>query len=266
MLRPWSRQAFAPRSRSCWRGSSARHDEPARQRDDRRRATCAPISKPPASSASCIARSPERANLVTRIKGTGGGPSLLLLGHTDVVLADPAEWDVPPFSGEVRDGEVWGRGALDMKCQVAANAVAIASLAREGFKPSGDLIFVANADEENGVGFGLEWMCEAHPDAVRCGLLRERGRGRPHRARRQRVLPLLVGGEDELAVHDPRPRAFRPRVDAEHRRQRAREGRRPHSADRRVPARAADAAGGRGLPPRRARRGPERRARGRARA
>jgi acetylornithine deacetylase/succinyl-diaminopimelate desuccinylase-like protein len=124
-----------------------------------------------------IARSPERANLVTRIKGTGDGPSLLLLGHTDVVLADPSEWQAPPFSGEVRDGEIWGRGALDMKSQVAANAVAIASLAREGFRPSGDLIFVANADEENGTGFGLEWMCEAHPDAVRADFCINEGAG-----------------------------------------------------------------------------------------
>ncbi|MGH2970966.1 MAG: M20/M25/M40 family metallo-hydrolase [Gaiellaceae bacterium] len=124
-----------------------------------------------------IARSPERANLVSRIKGTGDGPSLLLLGHTDVVLADPTEWQVPPFSGEVRDGEIWGRGALDMKSQVAANAVAIASLAREGFRPSGDLIFVANADEENGVGFGLEWMCEAHPDVVRADFCINEGAG-----------------------------------------------------------------------------------------
>ena len=124
-----------------------------------------------------IARSPERANLVTRIKGTGGGPSLLLLGHTDVVLADPKEWSVPPFSGEVRDGVVWGRGALDMKSEVAANAVAIASLAREGFEPSGDLIFAATADEENGIGFGLEWLCEAHPDAVRCDYAINEGSG-----------------------------------------------------------------------------------------
>jgi acetylornithine deacetylase/succinyl-diaminopimelate desuccinylase-like protein len=124
-----------------------------------------------------IARSPERANLVTRIKGTGGGPSLLLLGHTDVVLADPGEWRVPPFSGEVRDGEIWGRGALDMKSQVAANAVAIASLAREGFQPSGDLVFAATADEENGVGFGLEWLCEAHPDAVRADFCINEGSG-----------------------------------------------------------------------------------------
>jgi acetylornithine deacetylase/succinyl-diaminopimelate desuccinylase-like protein len=123
-----------------------------------------------------IARVPERANLVARIRGEGG-PSLLLLCHTDVVLADPAEWSVPPFSGELRDGMVWGRGALDMKSQVAANAVAIASLAREGFRPSGDLIFAACADEEVGEGFGLEWLCEEHPDAVRCDYAINEGGG-----------------------------------------------------------------------------------------
>src|SRR6266700_2199331 len=73
----------------------------------------------------------------------------------DTVLADPAEWQLDPWSGELRDGEVWGRGALDMKGQVAASAVAIASLAREGFEPAGDLIFLATADEEVGDGFGL---------------------------------------------------------------------------------------------------------------
>jgi acetylornithine deacetylase/succinyl-diaminopimelate desuccinylase-like protein len=123
-----------------------------------------------------IAKVPERANLVARIPG-GAGPSLLLLCHTDVVLADPAEWSVPPFSGELKDGEVWGRGALDMKSQVAANAVTIASLAREGFKPSGDLIFVATADEEAGHGFGLEWLCREHPDAVRCDYAINEGGG-----------------------------------------------------------------------------------------
>jgi acetylornithine deacetylase/succinyl-diaminopimelate desuccinylase-like protein len=123
------------------------------------------------------ARVPERANVVARIKGTGDGPSLLLLGHTDVVLADPGEWSVPPFSGEVRDGEVWGRGALDMKSHVAANAVAIASLAREGFRPTGDLIFAATADEEVGAGYGLEWLCEAHPDAVRADFCINEGGG-----------------------------------------------------------------------------------------
>ena len=113
------------------------------------------------------ARVPERANLVARIPGSGEGSSLLFLGHTDVVLADASEWSVPPFSGEVRNGEIWGRGALDMKGHVAANAVAIASLAREGFEPSGDLIFAATADEEVGDDFGLSWLCSEHPESVR---------------------------------------------------------------------------------------------------
>jgi acetylornithine deacetylase/succinyl-diaminopimelate desuccinylase-like protein len=113
------------------------------------------------------AKVPDRANLVARIPGSGGGPRLLLLSHTDTVLADPREWALDPWSGELRDGQVWGRGALDMKGQVAASAVALASLAREGFEPAGDLIFAACADEEVGAGFGLQWLVEAHPEAVR---------------------------------------------------------------------------------------------------
>ncbi|HLB19016.1 MAG TPA: M20/M25/M40 family metallo-hydrolase, partial [Gaiellaceae bacterium] len=73
--------------------------------------------------------------------------------------------------------EVWGRGALDMKGQVAASAVAIASLAREGFEPAGDLVFAATADEEVGDGFGAQWLCETHPDAVRCDYLINEGSG-----------------------------------------------------------------------------------------
>ena len=137
-----------------------------------------------ASGVECelYARVPERASLVARIRGTGDGPALMLLSHTDVVLADASEWSVPPFSGELRDGEqwgpaVWGRGALDMKSQVAANAVAIASLAREGFRPAGDLVFAATADEEVGDGFGLMWLCEEHPDAVRCDYSINEGAG-----------------------------------------------------------------------------------------
>lgn len=120
---------------------------------------------------------PERANLVARIPGRADGPKLLFLSHTDVVLADASEWNADPFGGELRDGEVWGRGALDMKGQVAAEAVAIASLAREGFEPAGDLIFCATADEEVGAGFGASWLCEEHPDAVRCDYLINEGSG-----------------------------------------------------------------------------------------
>ena len=120
---------------------------------------------------------PERANLVARIRGSEEGPRLALLSHTDTVHADPAEWTVDPWSGEVRDGEIWGRGALDMKGQVAGSAVAIASLAREGFEPNGDLIFVAAADEEAGVDFGCSWLCREHPDAVRAEYVLNEGAG-----------------------------------------------------------------------------------------
>jgi acetylornithine deacetylase/succinyl-diaminopimelate desuccinylase-like protein len=123
------------------------------------------------------AKEPERANLVARIPGSGGGPSLALISHTDVVYADAAEWSRDPFGGELVDGEVWGRGALDMKGHVAAAAVAIASLAREGFRPAGDLIFVAAADEEHGVNVGMQWLCQAHPDAVRCDYAINEGGG-----------------------------------------------------------------------------------------
>jgi len=123
-----------------------------------------------------IAREPDRANVVARMKG-GDGPSLAFLSHTDTVLADPAEWDRDPWSGDLVDGEVWGRGALDMKGQVAASAVAFSSLQREGFEPSGDLLLLVVADEEVGAGYGLSWLVEAHPDAARCDYAINEGGG-----------------------------------------------------------------------------------------
>jgi acetylornithine deacetylase/succinyl-diaminopimelate desuccinylase-like protein len=113
-----------------------------------------------------LARVPSRANLIARLPG-GDGPSLAFLCHTDTVRADAEEWERDPWSGDLVDGEIWGRGALDMKDQVAASAVAFASLWREGFRPPGDLLFIATADEEVGECFGLEWLVQNHPDAVR---------------------------------------------------------------------------------------------------
>jgi acetylornithine deacetylase/succinyl-diaminopimelate desuccinylase-like protein len=123
-----------------------------------------------------FARVPERANLVARLPGNGG-PTLALISHTDTVRADPEEWTVDPWSGELRDGQIWGRGALDMKSQVAASAVAIATLAREGFVPAGDVIFVASADEEVGEDFGLSWLCANHPGAIRADYCVNEGGG-----------------------------------------------------------------------------------------
>ena len=113
-----------------------------------------------------VARVPGRANLVARIRGSGGGPSLALTGHTDVVPAEARDWQRPPFAAEVDgDGYLWGRGAVDMKGHTATNAVALATLAREGFRPRGDLVLIAQADEEDGTeAVGMQWLVEARPD------------------------------------------------------------------------------------------------------
>ena len=113
-----------------------------------------------------VAREPDRANLVARIRGTGEAPSLAFVGHLDVVPADPRDWTHPPFAAVIDDdGFLHGRGAVDMKNEVAARAVAMAELARSGFRPRGDLWLLAVADEEDGTAdVGMRWLLESRPD------------------------------------------------------------------------------------------------------
>src|SRR4051795_10851952 len=112
-----------------------------------------------------VAKDPERPNLVVRLPGRGTGPSLAFLGHLDVVVAHREEWSVEPFAAIEREGAIWGRGAVDMKCQVAATTVALAALARSGFTPGGDLMILLMADEEKGsAGVGAPYFVEALPD------------------------------------------------------------------------------------------------------
>jgi len=116
-----------------------------------------------------IGESPALPNCIARLPGGGDGPSLLMLGHLDVVPAEAAEWAQPPFSGLVKNGYVWGRGALDMKNQLAAQAAAFVRLARRaeaGEKLRGDLVFAATADEETGERCGAKWLLEHAPDLV----------------------------------------------------------------------------------------------------
>jgi acetylornithine deacetylase/succinyl-diaminopimelate desuccinylase-like protein len=120
----------------------------------------------------------ERPNLVARLRGAADGPTLCLLSHVDTVLATPADWTHDPWSGDLEDGFVWGRGALDMKSQTAAEVAAALSLAREGWRPArGDLLVVVVVDEEVGGELGAMWICEQHPDAVRCDYLLNEGGG-----------------------------------------------------------------------------------------
>ncbi|MGZ4103742.1 MAG: M20/M25/M40 family metallo-hydrolase, partial [Actinomycetota bacterium] len=111
---------------------------------------------------------PGRASLVSRIRGSDPtAPSLCLMGHVDVVPVNPSGWERDPFGGELVDGVVWGRGAVDMLNTTASMAVAYKRLASSGFAPRGDLVFFAVADEEALGTHGAKWMTENEPDAVR---------------------------------------------------------------------------------------------------
>jgi acetylornithine deacetylase/succinyl-diaminopimelate desuccinylase-like protein len=125
-----------------------------------------------------LGRTPERPNLVARLRGKAAGPVLGLLSHVDTVLADPAEWQRDPWSGDLVDGEVWGRGAQDMKSQTAAEVAAALDLARSGWRPAhGDLLVLVVVDEETGGEEGAIWLTQEHPELVRCDFLLNEGAG-----------------------------------------------------------------------------------------
>jgi len=140
-----------------------------------------------------LAAVPGRPNLIARLRSGSDGPALCLLGHVDTVLADPAEWSVDPWSGELRDGYVWGRGAIDMKSQVAAELAAALALAGEGWRPeAGELMLVFTADEETGAVEGAQWLCREHPDRVRADLVVNEGAGAVVEFDGRRVYPVCV--------------------------------------------------------------------------
>jgi acetylornithine deacetylase/succinyl-diaminopimelate desuccinylase-like protein len=109
---------------------------------------------------------PGRANLYARIKGDGSRRPIILLSHTDVVMADAERWSVPPFSGEIRDGFIYGRGATDMKATAAVHATLMRLLKRSNVPLKRDLILLAVADEEAD-GTGAISIVRDHPDLIR---------------------------------------------------------------------------------------------------
>ena len=112
---------------------------------------------------------PGRRSMVARIEGSDpSAPKLCLMGHTDVVPVNADGWSRDPFGGELIDGEVWGRGAVDMLNLTSSMAVAFRHIADSGFRPTGDLIYFGVADEEAGGTYGAKWMAEHHWDAIAC--------------------------------------------------------------------------------------------------
>lgn len=108
---------------------------------------------------------PGRANVVARWEGTGSAAGALLLhGHLDVVPASPEAWTVPPFAGEIRAGQLWGRGAVDMKGADAALLAVVRDWARAGRRPARDVVIAFTADEEDTAAHGAQWLVDKHPD------------------------------------------------------------------------------------------------------
>jgi len=141
-----------------------------------------------------LAADPERPNLVAKLAGAAEGPTLAMICHVDTVPADPEEWSVDPWSGDLKDGYVWGRGALDMKDQVASEVAACVALGASGWKPaSGELMLVVTADEETGAEIGAKWLCEQEPEKVRCDMIVNEGAGLAVEFEGRRLYTLAVG-------------------------------------------------------------------------
>jgi len=110
---------------------------------------------------------PGRGNVIARLRGDGSKKPLLLMSHIDVVPADSSRWTVPPFSGEIRGGEIWGRGTLDTKNLTVMHLMTMFLLKRKAARLKRDIIFMANADEETGGKFGAEWVVDNHFDKIK---------------------------------------------------------------------------------------------------
>lgn len=142
---------------------------------------------------------PGRTSLVARIEGTDPtAPTLLLMGHTDVVPANADHWRHDPFGGELIDGEVWGRGAVDMLNLTSSMAVAVRRLARSGFRPRGSLVYLAVADEEALGEWGAEHLVRHELDTVAADYVITESGGIPLPSPAGLKLPVIVGEKGAL--------------------------------------------------------------------
>ncbi len=137
---------------------------------------------------------PGRPNLIARLTSGADGPVLCFLSHVDTVPANPDEWSFDPWSGDVRDGFVLGRGGQDMKDQVATEVAAAAHLGRSGWRPArGELKVIVTADEEMGAHLGARWLCEAEPEKAYADLVVNEGGGAMFELDGRRFYSVAVG-------------------------------------------------------------------------
>jgi acetylornithine deacetylase/succinyl-diaminopimelate desuccinylase-like protein len=137
---------------------------------------------------------PGRPNLIADLRAEDDGPTLCFLSHVDTVTANPDDWTFDPWSGDVSDGFVLGRGAQDMKDQVATEVAAAVWLAASGWRPKrGGLKVVVTADEECGAHLGAKWLCANHPEKMRCDMVVNEGAGALFELDGKRFFTVSVG-------------------------------------------------------------------------
>ena len=137
-----------------------------------------------------VESAPGRGSVITRLKGTGEKPSLLLLSHLDVVAANPNEWSVNPFDGTVKDGYVYGRGAYDMKCMTAIEITVLKLLKKNNINLKGDIVLAATADEEQGGEEGAGYLLKHHKEKVWCPYVINEGGGLAFPSKNGYVFPV----------------------------------------------------------------------------
>lgn len=148
-----------------------------------------------------IESAPGRGNLVARWRGQGVGPSLMFMGHLDVVpVEDESLWTHPPFAAEIAEGRLWGRGAADMKGTVAAEVMALVLLKRRNITPLGDFVLVAAADEEAGGVYGLGWLAQHRQDLLQADFAINEGGGHPIIHNGRITYPIPTGEKGRLEV------------------------------------------------------------------
>ena len=168
-----------------------------------------------------IESAPTRANLVAKIEGgSGRSPNsdpLMISFHTDVVPAETKSWSRAPFGGEIHQGCVWGRGALDMKNKAAMDIAIFTALRRSGAIPQRDLILAAVADEEAGSDLGARYLVEQHPDLIRAGYVLNEAGGFTMFFGDRRLYPIQVAEKGyvtiEMTVHGKPGHGSMPRND-----------------------------------------------------
>ena len=144
---------------------------------------------------------PTRGNLIARLKGEGTGPSLLFMSHLDVVpVGDESAWKYPPFSGELVEGKIWGRGSSDCKGVTTAAYFATVLLKRAELPLKGDLVFTGTADEESGGFYGYGWLAENAPEKIAAAYALNEGGGVPLLSREGLLYDLSIGEKGRLEV------------------------------------------------------------------